>query len=36
VNDCLHLYTRNSQHGERFGQILTSADLEEIAARYKQ
>ena len=36
VNDCLHLYTQNSQHGERFGQILTSADFEEIAARYKQ
>ncbi len=35
VNDCLHIYTQNSKHGERFGQILTSADFEEIAARYK-
>ena len=35
VNDCLHIYTQNSKHGERFGQILTSADFEEIAVRYK-
>ena len=34
VNDCLHIYTQNSKHGERFGQILTSADFEKIAARY--
>jgi len=36
VKDCLNFYTQNSKHGERFGQILTSADFEEIAARYKQ
>ena len=36
VDDCLNFYTQNSKHGERFGQILTSADFEKIAARYKQ
>ena len=36
VKDCLHFYTQNSKHGERFGQILTSADFEELAARYKR
>ena len=36
VNDCLNFYTQKSKHGERFGQILTSADFEEIAARYNQ
>ena len=36
VKDCLDYYTQNSKHGERFGQILTPADFEEIAARYKQ
>ena len=36
VKDCLDFYTQNSKHGERFGQILTSADFEKIAARYKQ
>jgi len=36
VKDCLHFYTQNSKHGERFGQILTSADFEKIAARYKR
>ncbi len=36
VKYCLNVYTKNSRHGERFGQILTSADFEEIAARYKQ
>jgi dissimilatory sulfite reductase (desulfoviridin) alpha/beta subunit len=35
VKDCLHFYKQNSQNGERFGQILTSADFEKIAARYK-
>ena len=35
VKDCLDFYTQNSQHGERFGQILTSADFEKIAMRYK-
>jgi len=36
VNDCLNFYTQKSKHGERFGQILTSADFEEIAARYQR
>ncbi len=36
VTDCLDYYTQNSKQGERFGQILTSADFEDIAARYKQ
>ena len=35
VKDCLHFFKQNSRHGERFGQILTSADFEKIAARYK-
>jgi len=35
VKDCLRLYKENSKHGERFGQILTPADFESIAARYK-
>ena len=35
VKDCLHYYKQNSQQGERFGQILTSADFEKIAACYK-
>jgi dissimilatory sulfite reductase (desulfoviridin) alpha/beta subunit len=34
VKDCLNFYTQNSQHGERFGQILTAADFEKIAVRY--
>ena len=29
VKECLHFYTQNSKHGERFGQILTSADFEK-------
>ncbi len=36
VKDCLHFYTQNSKHGERFGQILTSADFDKLAERYKQ
>ena len=36
VTDCLDFYKQTSKHGERFGQILTSADFEKIAARYKQ
>jgi anaerobic sulfite reductase subunit C len=36
VADCLQFYTQNSKHGERFGQILTSADFETIAARYRR
>jgi len=31
VKDCLHFYKQNSKHGERFGQILTSADFKKIA-----
>jgi dissimilatory sulfite reductase (desulfoviridin) alpha/beta subunit len=34
VKDCLHYYKQNSKQGERFGQILTSADFKKIAARY--
>ena len=36
VKDCLHFYTQNSTHGERFGQILTSADFEKLAVRYRR
>ena len=36
VDDCLQFYTQNSKRGERFGQILTSADFEEIAGRYQR
>ena len=36
VGDCLRFYKQNSKHGERFGQLLTSADFERIAARHKQ
>jgi len=35
VKDCLHFYKQTSKHGERFGQILTPADFEKIANRYK-
>ena len=35
VETCLDFYQQNSKHGERFSQILTSADFEKIAARYK-
>jgi dissimilatory sulfite reductase (desulfoviridin) alpha/beta subunit len=35
VKDCLHYYKQNSKQGERFGQLLTSADFKKIAARYK-
>jgi len=35
VKDCLRFYKDNSKHGERFGQILTPADFEVLAARYK-
>jgi len=34
VRDCLRFYKNNSEHGERFGQILTQADFEALAARY--
>jgi len=35
VKDCLRFYKENSKRGERFGQILTSADFERLAAKYK-
>ncbi len=35
VKDCLRFYKDNSKQGERFGQILTPADFEAFAARYK-
>ncbi len=35
VETCLDFYQQNSKHGERFSQILTSADFEKIAAHYK-
>jgi dissimilatory sulfite reductase (desulfoviridin) alpha/beta subunit len=35
VKTCLDFYQQNSKHGERFSQILTSADFEKIAARYE-
>ena len=36
VKNCLDFYTQNSKHGERFGQILTSADFKKIATRYNR
>jgi dissimilatory sulfite reductase (desulfoviridin) alpha/beta subunit len=35
VRDCLGFYKKNSKQGERFGQILTPADFEVFAQRYK-
>ncbi len=35
VKDCLRFYKNNSKHGERFGQILTAADFDAFALRYK-
>ena len=35
VRDCLCFYKDNSKNGERFGQILTPADVGALAARYK-
>lgn len=35
VKDCLRFYKDNSKDGERFGQILTPADFDVLAARYK-
>jgi dissimilatory sulfite reductase (desulfoviridin) alpha/beta subunit len=35
VRDCLRFYKNNSKHGERFGQILTPAEFEALAERYK-
>jgi dissimilatory sulfite reductase (desulfoviridin) alpha/beta subunit len=36
VKDCLRFYKANSRQGERFGQILTSLDLESFAERHKR
>ena len=36
VKDCLDLYMQNSKHGERFGQILTSADFKKISTHYNR
>jgi len=35
VKDCLRFYKENSRHGERFGQILTPADVERLAEKYE-
>lgn len=35
IKDCLRFYKDNSKYGERFGQILTPADFDAFAARYK-
>jgi anaerobic sulfite reductase subunit C len=34
VRDCIRLYKQRSRHGERFGQIITSHDLDKLAERY--
>lgn len=35
VSDCLRFYKNNSRQGKRFAQILSPADFEVLAARYK-
>jgi anaerobic sulfite reductase subunit C len=35
VKDCLRFYKEHSTRGERFGQILTPADFERLAVKYK-
>ena len=35
VKDCIRLYKQRSRHGERFGQIVTSADFADLAERYR-
>ena len=35
VKECLRFYKEKSKNGERFGQILTPADFEALARRYK-
>lgn len=35
VKDCLRFYKDSSRHGERLGQILTPAEFEALANRYK-
>ncbi len=35
VKDCVRFYKEKSKNGERFGQILTPADFDAFAGRYK-
>ncbi len=35
VKECLQFYKQTSKQGERFGQILTPADFDEIAERFQ-
>jgi dissimilatory sulfite reductase (desulfoviridin) alpha/beta subunit len=35
LRDCLRIYKQRSRHGERFGQILTDADFDELAGRHR-
>lgn len=35
VKDCLQFYKQTSKQGERFGQIFTPADFDEMAKRYQ-
>ena len=34
IKDCLRFYKANSQHGERFGQIITASDIETLVNRH--
>jgi dissimilatory sulfite reductase (desulfoviridin) alpha/beta subunit len=34
VRDCLKFYKKTSKHGQRFSQILTPSDFDDIAKRY--
>jgi NAD(P)H-nitrite reductase large subunit len=34
VKDCLKFYKNNSKYGQRFSQILTPVDFEEIVKRH--
>ena len=35
VKDCLNFYKKTSKHGQRFSQVLTSADFNDIARRHQ-
>ncbi len=35
VRDCIRLYKQRCRHGERLGQILSAADFDELAERYR-
>ena len=35
VRDCLEFYKKTSKHGQRFSQILTPSDFDDIANRHK-